>query len=81
MYQRARRGLGQVKIPVVMPEDLAFAGGGIPPEWQTPEHLQALSTAAGLPPTFTEWLNANSGKLLVGAAAFLGLIFVMKAAR
>jgi hypothetical protein len=33
------------------------------------------------PQTFTQWMNANSTLLLVGAGGFLALLFVMKAAR
>jgi hypothetical protein len=31
--------------------------------------------------TLTQWLNHNAGKVAIGAAAFLGLVFLAKARR
>ena len=40
-----------------------------------------IQTAVAPTSTLTGWLNANGTMLAIGAAAFLGLIFVAKAGR
>ena len=41
----------------------------------------AVVTAPTSPQTLTAWLNANSTMVAVGAAAFVGLLFFMRAGR
>lgn len=40
-----------------------------------------VATSGGQSSDLTGWLNNNAGTLAVGAAAFLGFVFVMKAMR
>ena len=42
---------------------------------------QFYSTFLKPAPSITDWLNANSGKVMIGAAALFGLVLVAKAGR
>ena len=87
MYLPASRaGLGQVALNC--PGDPGCPGYVAPGsmEYQTSLLQQILAgqqtqPAPATSQTFTDWMNANSTLLLVGAGGFLGLVFLMKAAR
>lgn len=49
--------------------------------WSSMQGGPVAQIAPASTSTFTGWLNANGTMLAIGAAAFLGLIFVAKAGR
>ena len=89
MYLPASRaGLGQVALNC--PGDPGCPGYVAPGsmEYQTSLLQQILAgqqpqqtQAPVVSQTFTQWMNANSTLLLVGAGGFLEIVFLMKAAR